>query len=75
MDELIEDYNLDFGMFSDLDDRLLEMEDSWNNLNQSERNLVILYAELGSFRKVGDVLNITHSTVRKYFNKIKTKLC
>lgn len=28
MDELIEDYNLDFGMFSNLDDRLLEMEDS-----------------------------------------------
>lgn len=75
MDELIEDYNLDFGMFSDLDDRLLEMEDNWNNLNQSERNLVILYAELGSFRKVGNVLNITHSTVRKYFNQIKTKLC
>lgn len=73
--ELLEDYTLDFSMFSNIDDRLLEIEDKWLSLEKSEKILIILYAEYKSYRKVGDILGMSHTTVARFINDVRSKLC
>lgn len=75
LEELLLDYDLDFGMFTDLDDRLLEIEDKLYALKAPERIILILYAEYKSYRKVGKILGFSHSTVMKHLKEIKEKLC
>jgi DNA-binding CsgD family transcriptional regulator len=75
LEGLFIDYNLDFGMFTNLNDRLLEIEDKYKMLTKPDKIILILYAELGSFRKVGDFLGFSHSTIRNKINEIRLKLC
>lgn len=75
LEELLEDYELDFGTFTELDDRLLGIEDKLTALKAPERIILILYAELKSYRKVGKILGFSHSTVMKHIKEIKEKLC
>lgn len=75
LEELLKDYDLDFGVFTELDDRLLEIEDKLTALKAPERIILILYAELKSYRKVGKVLGFSHSTVMKHIKEIREKLC
>lgn len=75
LDELLKDYQLDFSEFSDLDDKLLEIEDKWERLKETDRIIMILYAEYGSLRKVASLLGFSHSTVAKYLSEIRSKLC
>lgn len=75
LEELLEDYELDFGMFTELDDRLLAIQDSYLALNVPERIVLILYAELKSYRKVAKTLGFSHSTVMKHIKDIREKLC
>ena len=75
IDELLEEYDLDFGLFTDIDDRLLEIADKWENLTHPEKLLLILYAEFGSLRKVASLFGTSHSTIDKYLKEIRSKLC
>lgn len=76
LDALLEDYKLDFDdIFLDVDDRLLEMEDKFKTLTFSEKIVLILYAEMNSYRKVAKVLGFSHSTVMKHIKEIREKLC
>lgn len=75
LEELLEDYKLDFGTFTDIDDRLLEIQDKYLALNGPEKIILILYAEYQSYRKVAKVLGFSHSTVMKYIKEIRKKLC
>lgn len=75
LDELLEEYQLDFSLFSNLDDRLLDMADKWDKLKDTDKIVLILYAEYGSLRKVGSLLGFSHSTIDKYIKEIRSKLC
>lgn len=75
LEELLKDYELDFGMFTDLDDRLLEIEDKYSALKAPEKIILILYAELKSYRKIAKILGFSHSTVMKHIKEIRNKLC
>ena len=75
LDELLEEYQLDFSLFSDLDDRLLDIADKWEKLKDTDKIVLILYAEYGSLRKVGSLLGFSHSTIDKYIKEIRSKLC
>ena len=75
INELLEEYDLDFSLFTDLDDRLLDIAEEWKELTLPERLVMILYAEFGSLRKVGSLLGVSHSTVNNYINEIREKLC
>jgi len=75
LDELLADYQLDFSMFTDLDDRLLRISDKWEHLKETDKIIMILYAEYGSLRKVGSLLGFSHSTIDKYIKEIRHKLC
>ena len=54
---------------------LLEIEDKWERLKETDRIIMILYAEYGSLRKVASLLGFSHSTVAKYLSEIRSKLC
>lgn len=73
--EILKDYNLDFGLFTDLDDRLLEIEDKWEKLELPYKTVLILYAEYGSLRKVASLLGFSHTTIAKEIDKIRKRLC
>lgn len=75
LDELLKDYYLDFSLFTDLDDRLLNIEDKWKHLKETDQIIIMLYAEYGSLRKVASLLGFSHSTVAKYLQEIRSKLC
>lgn len=76
LDVLLEEYNLDFNdIFTDVDERLLQMEYKLKNLTFSDKIVLILYAELKSYRKVARVLGFSHSTVMKHIKEIREKLC
>jgi DNA-directed RNA polymerase specialized sigma24 family protein len=76
LDVLLEEYNLGFDdIFTDIDERLLAISDKLEKLTASEKIVLILYAELQSYRKVAKVLGFSHSTVMKYIKETREKLC
>lgn len=72
--DLLAEYNLDFGMFTNIDERLLNISDKWESLKSTDKIIFILYAEFGSLRKVASILGFSHSTVNKYIKEIREKL-
>lgn len=56
------------------DQRLLDIKDKFLQLEEWERNILALYAKLGTYRQVGRFLFCSHSAVIKVIKKIKTKL-
>lgn len=72
INDLKQEYTLDESLFSDLDERLYDLK---NKITEPEWIVLILYAELNSYREVGKILNISHSSVRKFIRKIRKKLC
>ena len=55
-------------------DELLEIYDAVNALNEADRIILYLYAELGSLRAVGRTLGVSYSTARKAVQEIKGKI-
>lgn len=55
-------------------DELLEVYDAVNALNEADRIILYLYAELGSLRAVGRTLGVSYSTARKAVQEIKGKI-
>lgn len=74
INELLKDYELDFSLFTDIDDRLLAIEDKWESLELPYKILLILYAEYGSLRKVASLLGFSHTTIAKEINKLRERL-
>lgn len=72
--DLSREYELDYSIFTDIDERLMFLKDKLNVLNESERIIFFLYAELGSYRKVGRVLGFSHNTAGRLIRDIKIKL-
>lgn len=75
IDAIIEEYNIDNTMFSDVDYRLFAIADKWKSLSKADKTLIILYAETGSYRDVGSLLGISHTTISRFIDKIRKKLC
>ena len=55
-------------------DELLEVYDAINTLNDADKIILYLYAELGSLRAVGRTLGVSYSTARKAVIEIKQKI-
>lgn len=55
-------------------DELLEVYGAVNGLNEADRIILYLYAELGSLRAVGRTLGVSYSTARKAVQEIKNKI-
>ena len=55
-------------------DELIELYDAIAQLNEADKIILYLYAELGSLRAVGRTLGVSYTTARKAVIEIKEKL-
>ena len=55
-------------------DEILEVYAAVNTLNEADKIILYLYAELGSLRAVGRTLGVSYSTARKAVQEIKNKI-
>lgn len=44
------------------------------NLNEAERFIIVMYAELGSVRKLAEVIGVHYSTLYREIRRIRTKI-
>lgn len=75
IDNLLTEYELDYTMFTNMDDRLLSIYPKWLKLSKADRTVIILYAEYRSYREVGKILGISHTTIQRFIKQIRERLC
>lgn len=75
IDNLLTEYELDYSMFTNIDDRLLSIYPKWLKLNKADKTVIILYAEYRSYREVGKILGISHTTIARFIKQIRERLC
>ena len=68
--DVMEDFTFDTGC-TDYDDEFLSIIDTLNSLQQGDRIILSLYAELQSLRKTAAALGVSYTAMRKHINKIK----
>ena len=62
-------------LFNNEDDRVRRVKHIvQNRLEPWERNVILLYADCGSLRKLGKRLDLSHSSVRRVVDEIKQKI-
>lgn len=75
IDDLLTEYEIDYSMFINMDDRLLSIYPKWLELNKADKTVIILYAEYHSYREVGRILGISHTTIQRFIKQIRERLC
>lgn len=75
IDDLLTEYEIDYSMFTNMDDRLLSIYSKWLELNKADKTVIILYAEYHSYREVGRILGISHTTIQRFIKQIRERLC
>lgn len=75
IDDLLIEYEIDYSMFTNMDDRLLSIYPKWLELNKADKTVIILYAEYHSYREVGRILGISHTTIQRFIKQIRERLC
>ena len=73
--DIMTDYRPNEGIFNTEPDRVAAVKDViWHRLNEVERRVIILYAHLGSQRKLGEELGLSASTINKLIKQIRNKI-
>lgn len=75
IDDLLIEYNFEIDTFTEMDDRLLAIYPKWEALNRADKTVIILYAEYHSYREVGRILGISHTTIQRFIKQIRERLC
>ena len=75
IDDLLIEYNFEINTFTEMDDRLLAIYPKWEALNRADKTIIILYAEYRSYREVGKILGISHTTIQRFIKQIRERLC
>lgn len=75
IDDLLTEYEIDYSMFTNMDDRLLSIYPKWLEINKADKTVIILYAEYHSYREVGRILGISHTTIQRFIKQIRERLC
>ena len=75
IDSLLDDYKPSNDIFDEDDERVAKLKRIiYNSLDEVDRRIIILYAELGSLRKLGKELGISTSSAWIRINTIKQKI-
>ena len=70
-----EDYTFNPDIFNDEPERIARVKYIINHrLNQVDRTLIILYADCQSYRKLGERLSLSHTTIRGEIMRIKAEI-
>lgn len=73
--KLLNEYNFkELDIFDDDDNRLIYAKQAIKQLSKSDYIIILLYAELGSLRKVGKELGISHTIIYKEIKRIRQEL-
>lgn len=56
------------------DDRMLSIKGAVSRLPAVDRMLLLLYAECRSYRRLGELLGVSHSTMRKEIQRIRREI-
>lgn len=74
--DIMTDYKKsDLGIFNTEPERVrIVKEIIWTKLSEVDRRVIILYAELGSQRKLGEELGLSASTCNKLIKGIRNKI-
>lgn len=68
--DIMENFTFDTGC-TDYDDEFVGIVDTFDSLQQGDRIILALYAELQSLRKTAAALGVSYTAIRKHINKIK----
>lgn len=69
-----DDYAYDDDVFNFEDERSRRAKQILQRLPESDRNIIILYAELGSLSKLGEALGVKKSTIRTQVKRIQGQI-
>ena len=73
--DILDEYKEDTDIFTEEPERIKKIKNIiWNLLTETERRIILLYAERGSMRKVAKELRCSASTVYIEIAKIRTKI-
>lgn len=73
--KIINEYNFkELDIFDEDDNRLIFTKQAIKQLSQSDYIIILLYAELGSLRKVGKELGISHTIIYKEIKRIREEI-
>lgn len=70
--EIRKDYLFDGSIFCDDEEKVRRAK--WvveHRLSQADRTIILLYAEIGSYRKLGQRLGLSHTTVKNEVHRIR----
>ena len=69
--DIAPDYEPIEGIFNDEPDKVRRLKEIINGLEQVDKTLILLYAELGSYRKLAARLGMSHTPIVKRIESIK----
>lgn len=73
--EILDEYKPDNDIFTDEDYKLNKLKNIvYNNLNEVDRRIILMYAESGSLRQLGKELGVCASTALNKINEIRKKI-
>lgn len=73
----LEDFSLsdeETDIFSEQDPFILELKRRISKLDDTDRTILLLYAQTGSLQYVGNLLNVSHPTLGRKIKSIRKKL-
>lgn len=71
---LDEEYTASKGVFDEDDARVRRCKAALRRLSDTDRRLFILYADIGSVRKMSQMLGVSKSTVQNRVTEIRRKI-
>lgn len=73
--EIMKDYEYDPDIFNDEDERSLAVKEAMTKIPEADKIIMCLYLELGSSRKLGQLLGgVSHSTILKELTRIRKEI-
>lgn len=75
INNILEDYKPVNDLFSEEDSEINKLKNIiYNNLNEVDRRIILIYAECGSLRTLGKELGVCASTARNKIIEIRNKI-
>lgn len=75
INEILEDYKPDNSILSEEGDKINKLKNIiYNDLSEPEKRIILMYADLQSFRKLGKELDVSPSTAFKKIREIRNKI-
>jgi DNA-directed RNA polymerase specialized sigma subunit len=71
---IMNDYKPNYSIFSEDEHKMFLIKKALLKLSEADRIIFILYAELGSLRKTGKALGVSHTTAYKQIKMIKEQI-